>query len=189
MASEPPPPSRHELAYREGKAAADDREARRSYQRGIDGARVALAANPDAPEALLWLSANLAGEALTHGKIFALRVIPEIESTLLRLEQTHPEFDHAAAARSLANLYWRAPAVISVGSSSKAVEYFTRALARAPGFPGNQAFAAAFFGGRGECGRAVPLAQAVLARQDLESFGPDAGEWRDMARAALRDCE
>jgi hypothetical protein len=177
-----------EQAYRAGKAASDDGEARRHYQRGIDLARQELSARPDSPAALLWLAGNLAGEALTHGRLFALRVIPEIEATLLRLEQVHPSYDHAAAARSLANLYWKAPAFISVGSSKKAAHYFQLALERAPGFPGNQAMAAAYFADRRDCARARPLAQAVSERRDLEAFGPDAAEWRRLARDALKAC-
>ena len=68
-------PSPIEQAYRTGKAAGDDDAARAQYQRGIDLARGVLARTPDQPDALLWLSANLAGEALTHGKLRALRVI------------------------------------------------------------------------------------------------------------------
>jgi hypothetical protein len=184
-------PSPIEQAWRTGKAAdaaGDDGAARASYQRGIDLARAALAANPDAPDALLWLSANLAGEALTHGKLHALKIIPEIEGTLLRLERVAPAHDHAAAARALANLYWKAPAFISVGSSKKAAEYFRLALARAPTFPGNQAHAAAFFAGQRDCATARPLAEAVAGRPDLDSFGADAAEWRGLARDALRDC-
>lgn len=178
-----------EQAYRSGKALQDDDSAARvHYRRGIESARGILATSPDAPAALLWLAANLAGEALTHGRMFALRVIPEIESTLLRLERSHPLYDQAAAARALANLYWKAPAVISVGSSKKAAAYFGLALQRAPDFPGNQAMAAAFFADKGDCGRARPLAAAVAGRADLDSFGPDVAEWRDLARAALRAC-
>jgi hypothetical protein len=56
------------MAYRSGKSATSDAEARRHFQRGIDSARAVLSASPDEPGALLWLSANLAGEALTHGR-------------------------------------------------------------------------------------------------------------------------
>ncbi len=181
-------PSPIELAYRAGKAAPDDDVARAHFRRGIELARRALGATPDEPDALLWLSANLAGEALSHGKLFALRAIPEIERTLLRLEQAAPMHDHAAAARSLANLYWKAPAVISVGSSKKAAAYFQLALQRAPDFPGNQAHAAAFFASARDCARAGPLAAAVAARGKLDSFGPDAAEWTELARDVLRDC-
>jgi tetratricopeptide (TPR) repeat protein len=182
-------PSPIEQAYRAGKAAGGGDAARSQYQRGIDLARQTLGRSPDQPDALLWLAANLAGEALTHGKLHALRTIPEIERTLLRLEQVAPAHDHAAAARGLANLYWKAPAVISVGSSKKAAAYFELALRRAPDFPGNQAQAAAFYGSGRDCARAAPLAAAVAARQDLEAFGPDAAEWRQMARDVLRDCK
>jgi hypothetical protein len=181
-------PSPIEQAYRAGKASPDDDVARAQYQRGIDLARQTLARSPDQPDALLWLSANLAGEALTHGKLRALRVIPEIERTLLRLEQVAPLHDHAAAARALANLYWKAPAVISIGSSKKAASYFDLALRRAPDFPGNQALAAAFHASERNCARAAPLAAAVAARRDLDSFGPDAAEWRQLAAEVLRDC-
>ncbi len=188
MAVKDPGPSQIQLAYREGKASANDKKARVHYQRGIDLARGLLNTTPDAPDALLWLAANLAGEALTHGRLFALGVIPEIESTLLRLEQVNPRHDHAAAARALANLYWKAPAMISVGSSRKASRYFTLALERDPTFPGNQAMAAAFFADRGNCARARPLALAVAARSDLDTFGVDAAEWRQLARDTLQDC-
>lgn len=181
-------PSVSEQAYRAGKAAGDGPDARRHHQHGIDAARSVLATSPDEPGALLWLAANLAGEALTHGKVFALRVIPEIESTLLRLEETHPAFDHAAAARALANLYWKAPALISVGSNKKAAHFFQLALTRDPNFPANQAMAAAFFADRGDCARARPLAAAVTARGDLDTFGADAAEWRQLALATLKDC-
>jgi len=187
-AASPHPASQIEQAYRAGKAAGDDDAARAQFQRGIDLARATLRTTPDAPDALLWLSANLAGEALTHGKLYTLRVVPEIEATLLRLERVAPTYDHAAAARALANLYWKAPAVISVGSSRKAESYFLAALARAPAFPGNQAMAAAFFADRRDCARALPLAEAVARRTDLDTFGPDAPEWRRLADEVRRDC-
>ena len=180
--------SQSEVAYRSGKAATSDQERRRHYQRGIDSARGVLSQTPDSPSALLWLAANLAGEALSHGRIFALRVIPEIESTLLRLEETNPGYDHGAAARALGNLYWQAPALIALGSSRKAARYFQLAIERAPDFPGNQAMAAAFFADRGDCERSRSLALAVSTRADLDAFGPDAAEWRQLARGALDDC-
>jgi hypothetical protein len=184
----PPASSPIEQAYRDGRTAPDEQAARAHFQRGIDLARSELARAPDAPNALLWLAANLAEEALTHGKFHALRVIPEVEATLLHLERVAPGYDHAAAARALANLYWKAPALISIGSSRKATQYFQLALARAPTFPGNQATAAAYFASLRDCARAQPLARAVAARADLDSLSPDAAEWRKLAADVLRDC-
>jgi hypothetical protein len=178
-----------ERLYRAGKQAKSTVEKRRLFQGGVAAARRALAENPDDPAGLLWLVPNLAEEALTHSKIYALKVIPEVERTLLRLEATNPQYDHAAAARGLASLYYRAPAVISVGSSSKAAMYFGRALARAPEFPGNQALAAEFYADKGDCARATALARQVLARPNLEKEFTDGAEWRRLAQEALEECE
>jgi len=180
-----------EQAYRAGKAAeaaGDGATAGAAYRRGVELARAALAADPNARDALLWLPANLAREALTHGKLQALKVLPEVESTLLRLDHVDPMYDHAAAARALGNLYWKAPSVISVGSSKKAARYFALALQRDGAFPGNQAQAAAFYADHHDCAAARPLAEAVARRADIDAFGPDAAEWRVLAQAALRDC-
>jgi hypothetical protein len=182
------PSGEAERAYRTGKAAPNDGEARRHYRYGIDLARETLRTTPDDPAALLWLAANLGGEALTHGRLYALRVISDIEATLLRLDQQHPDYDHAAAARALGNLYWKAPALISVGSTKKATSYFLLALARAPSFPGNQALAAAFFADRGDCARARPLALEIEGRGDLAALGLDAAEWRQLAAQVLARC-
>jgi hypothetical protein len=182
------PASPVEQAYHAGKAARDDDAKRGFYQRGIALARASLASAPDDPDALLWLSANLGGEALTHGKLSALHAVPEIEATLLHLERVAPAYEHAAAARALGNLYWKAPSVLSVGSSKKAATYFRLALARDATYPGNQAHAAAFFADQHDCATARPLADAVARRPDLDAFGTDAAEWRALAERALHDC-
>jgi tetratricopeptide (TPR) repeat protein len=185
-------PSDIERAFRAGDAAekaGNEAAARAAYERGVSLGRAALAANPDARDALLWLPANLARAALTRSKLHALKVIPEVESKLLRLERLDPGYDHAAAARALGNLYWKAPALISVGSSKKAAQYFSLALARDGAFPGNQAHAAAFYVDQRDCTRARPLAEAVARRADLDAFGPDAAEWRALAQDVLRTCQ
>ena len=176
------------LAYRAGQSAPNRDESRRDYQRGIALAREALTRDPNDPGGLLWLAANLGGEALTHSRLHALGVVGEIESTLLRLDQANPGYDHAAAARALGRLYHKAPSVISVGDNKKAAAYLEQALARAPDFPGNWAFAADFYDDRGDCGRARPLAQRLRAAADLDRYGVDAREWREIATHVLTDC-
>ncbi len=151
-------------------------------------ARQGLARDPRDPAALLWLAGNLGAEALTHGKLYALRVIGEIESTLLQLERTAPDYDHAAAARVLGRLYHKAPALISVGSSRKAELYLREALARAPEFPGNWAFAADFYLDRRDCDRARPLGTRLRAAPDLDRYGVDAREWRQIAANVADGC-
>lgn len=176
-------------AYRAGQVAADREQSRSAYQHGIAVAREVLARAPDDPGALLWLAANLGGEALTHGRLHALGAIGEIERTLLRLEQRDPGYDHAAAARVLGRLYHKAPSIISVGDNQKAATYLGKALARAPDFPGNWAFAADFYAERRDCERALPLARRLAATPQLENYGFDAREWRQIAGRVLADCK
>ena len=115
-------------------------------------------------------------------------MIGEIERTLLQLEHDDPAYDHAAAARVLGRLYHKAPALISVGSSRKAAAYLEEALARAPEFPGNWAFAADFYLDRHDCARAKPLGDRLRAAGDLDRFGVDGREWREIAAHVADDC-
>jgi tetratricopeptide (TPR) repeat protein len=177
-----------ERAYRAGKAAPSEKEGRAHFQRGVALARSVLARDPNDPAALLWFTANHAAEALTHGRLYTLKVIPELERTLLHLERVNPTYDHAAAARVLGRLYHKAPSVISIGSNKKAREYLERALARAPAYAGNQAFAAEFYLDQRDCGRARPLAERILASVDPARAGPDATEWVQIARQVIRAC-
>lgn len=170
--------------YLAGKLAASSDEKASQHEMGVSLARARLSATPDDPDGLLWLAANLGAGALARGKLTALRVVPEVERTLLRLDAVAPRHEHAAAARALGRLYHQAPAFISVGSSAKARVWFERALALEPTFPGNQALAADFFADRGDRERAQALARAALAGAAREA-GPDAEEWREVARHVL----
>lgn len=179
-----------ERAYRAGQAASNDNDRRAHYQAGIEAARQALATDPNDPAALLWYAGNMGAEALTRSKFSALKVIGEIERTLLKLEGLSPNYQHAAAARALGRLYHQAPAVISVGSNDKAAVYLGKALARAPEFPGNQAFAADLYRDQGDCDRARPLALKLTNHPRLDQYGPDIDvkEWREIAQKTLRKC-
>jgi hypothetical protein len=175
----PNPPAR--AAYLAGKRASSSDERRRHFQAGVDAARARLAAEPNAPDGLLWLAANLGSEALERGKLKALGVLKEMESLLLRLEATSPDYDNAAAARTLARLYHKAPAIISIGSMKKSREYWERALKRAGDYPANLVLAADFFDDDGDEARAKQLATRYLQRPASTTDEPDAAEWREIA--------
>jgi hypothetical protein len=183
-----PPRVEARAAWLAGKRAQGE-ERRRHFAAGITAARVLLQADQDDPEGLLWLAANQGAEALERGKLSALRVLPGMERLLLRLEARHPLHDHAAAARTLAVLYHRAPALISIGSNDRARQYFEKALQRAGDFPPNRILAAEFFDDTGEEGRACALARAYLAAPADPAEHPDADAWkRSAARIAGSGC-
>jgi hypothetical protein len=167
-------------AYFAGLRARGE-ERRRHFIVGIEAARARLRVRADDPEALLWLAANLGAEALERGKLSALRVLPEMERLLLSLEARAPEYDHAAAARTLARLYHKAPPFISIGSSRRAREFWERALARAGDHPANQVLAADFFADVGETERARDLARRYLQHPISASEHPEAPDWQRIA--------
>jgi hypothetical protein len=130
---------------------------------------------------LLWLAANLGAEALERGKLAALRVLDEMERLLLRLDAIAPLYDHAAAARTLARLYHKAPPFISIGSKDKARRYWDTALTRAGDYPANQVLAADFFADVGEDTRARDLVTQYLRHPVLPAENPEAREWQQIA--------
>jgi hypothetical protein len=183
-----PPGDAARDAYRAGQLARTTAERRAHHQRGLALAREALARDPDDPAGLLWYAANLGAEALSRGKLQALPVVGDIERTLLKLERLHPDYDGAAAARSLGRLYHQAPAIISVGSSRKAATYLGRALARAPDHPGNLAYAADFHADQGDCEQARPLLARLRRHPALGQPGPEGDELRAIAATVARRC-
>jgi hypothetical protein len=176
-----PAPGSAREAWFAGQRAGRTEDRRRHFGSGVQAARARLQADADDPEGLLWLAANLGAEALERGKLVALRVIPEMERLLLTLEARAPDYDHAAAARTLATLYHKAPPIISIGSNKKARAFWELALGRAPDYPPNLVMAAEFFADDGDRGRAGALARRYLQRPMSEQEHPEAATWRKLA--------
>jgi hypothetical protein len=173
-------------AYFAGLRASGSELRRRQFAQGIAAARARLARNPDDPDGLLWLAANLGAEALERGKLAALRVLPEMERLLLRLDATAPSYDHAAAARTLGRLYHKAPAIISIGSMKKARLWWQKALALAGDHPANLVLAADFHDADGDQQRARQLATRYLAAPVSADEHPEAPQWRQLAEQIVR---
>jgi hypothetical protein len=176
-----------EKSYRLGRAARASSERLRYFREGMARAQACLAGRPEDPEGLYWLAVNTGAEALERGRFQALPALPEMERLLLRCHAVAPAFEHAGPARVLGRLYQKAPAVISIGSNKKARQWLETALATAPDFPGNMAFAADFLSNQGEPQRANELARRCLSLLAGRDYGPDGEEWRTVATEVLED--
>ena len=176
-----------EASYRRGKVAKDSSERKRCFQEGMARAKSRLSVQADDPEGLYWLAVNTGAEALERGRFQALPALPEMERLLLRCHAVAPTFENAGPARVLGRLYHKAPAVISIGSNKKARQWLEIALATAPEFPGNLAFAADFLSTQGEPQRAVSLARKCLSLLSTNRFGADGDEWKQVASEVVED--
>lgn len=174
-------------AYQAGQAAQESKIRRALFATGMELARARLDRHADDPEGLYWLAVNMGAEALERGKFSALPVVPRMEQILLALDKADPNFEQAGAARVLGRLYHQAPAVISVGSNTKARQYLMRAVSLAPDHPGNLAFAADFLVGHGDKARARQLAERCLQRLHARDFGREGKEWNDLARHVVEE--
>jgi len=172
---------RAKLAYFLGRYTADADLRAEMFSRALQEIEVWRSSHPKHPGVLLWW-AGLQGEAsLARGKLAALGKIGAIESALLELAAADPAYDHHGADRALGSLYHEAPTLISIGSYSRARDRFAAAMAAAPAYPANRLYYAKFLSENGERGKAVELAESVLASLSSGEFPVEACLWRRMA--------
>ncbi len=175
------------ILYYTGQYAVGKNQKKRHFEEGLKLAEEALKLKPGDPASILWWTANLGSLAEIEKGSFGLKAVSKIESELLELKKTHPEYEHAAADRVLGRIYQRAPSFISIGSSRKALLHLREALAKFPDFPGNQAFMAEYLvevGGKDEASR---LAIALLKSQELKNYPWDAPLWKQSALKVLQE--
>ncbi len=106
-------------------------------EQGIAACRQALEREPNSAPTQYYLGMNLGELAETRG-LSALRLVNQMESAFSRARDLDERFDWAGPARNLGLLYRDAPAVVSVGSRSKAREHLEHAVKLAPQFPENR---------------------------------------------------
>ncbi|HZR20863.1 MAG TPA: TRAP transporter TatT component family protein [Verrucomicrobiae bacterium] len=106
-------------------------------EQGIAVSKQALQRASNSAPVHYYLGLNLAQLART--KTFgALSIVNQMEAEFTRAIELDPSFDYAGAERSLGLLYRDAPALLSIGSKSKARAQLQRAVDLAPGYPENR---------------------------------------------------
>jgi tetratricopeptide (TPR) repeat protein len=109
-------------------------------QLGIAACREAVARESNSAPAHFYLAGNLGELAQAEApSLTAYRLVFEVEREFLKAAELDVHFDHAGPARTLGELYYKAPSwPLSVGSKHKAQEWFERAVELSPDYPGNQ---------------------------------------------------
>ncbi len=104
---------------------------------GIAACRQVTAREPKSAPAHYYLGLNLGQLARTRN-LGALKLVDEMEQEFTRALELDATFDYAGAERSLGLLYRDAPALVSIGSRSRARAHLQRAIQLAPEYPENR---------------------------------------------------
>lgn len=117
--------------------AATDSDRETLALQGIAAAQKAIELQPQSPEGHFYLGLNN-GQLARTKTIGALKLVKEMERHFKKSIDLDPNFNHAAAHRSLGMLYLDAPGwPTSIGSKTKARQHLRKALELAPAHPDN----------------------------------------------------
>jgi hypothetical protein len=111
---------------------------------------------------------NLGKLADTKRNLSAFKIVKEMEREFQAVRDLDNQFDFAGADRNLGLLYEQAPAVISVGSRSKARQHLLRAAALSADYPENR----------------LNLAEAALRWRDLKTAQRELAALEDLWSSA-----
>ncbi|RZA08980.1 MAG: hypothetical protein EOP11_03125 [Proteobacteria bacterium] len=171
--------------FREGAETESETNKRRLHEEGLALAEAAKQVNPENPGALLQWTMHASAIAAMDKNLAALQQIKRIETTLLRLKEIAPGYEHAAADRTLGLLYRNAPMIISIGSTARAGRHLKEAFAKDPAYPGNCIFLADFYLGEGEKREARRLVKDCGTEEKIGAYPVEAAEWKRLARRIL----
>jgi predicted Zn-dependent protease len=181
--------NRSRLRYWSGKYTANEAEKIKLFESSLEDSETVLASEPKrspfyAVALLRWVAAK-SELAQLKSKLVALSYLKPIEKALLKLKKIDPDLESHAADRALGRLYQLAPSFISIGSTAKAREYFSSAIAKAPSHPANNLYYAYFLFDQNEKSEAKKYVQKVLTSPDLVKYPLEKDEWLKMAQELL----
>jgi tetratricopeptide (TPR) repeat protein len=134
-----------EVDWKLGRACFDmsslqkDSSAEARYaEDGIAACRAALEQEPSSAPAHYYLGMDIGQLADTKRNLSGLRMVKDMEREFSAARALDQHFDFAGPSRNLGLLYRDAPAIVSIGSRSKARQYLEEAVQLAPEFPENQ---------------------------------------------------
>ncbi|MGE0614385.1 MAG: hypothetical protein AB7P04_01990 [Bacteriovoracia bacterium] len=171
------------------KEIDNEEQKEKMFESGRDKALEVLKQDPKNPGALLWSAVNDGGLAEIHKNLAGLRTISRMQETMFKLKEIDPDYEYAAADRTLAKLYQEAPGFISIGSSSQARKHFLLAVKRFPDYPANQLLYAQFLYDKEEYEEAKKLVEAMLKGKEMAKHPLYQARWQIDGKETLAKIE
>jgi hypothetical protein len=119
------------MEYWLGGHAANEREQRAEWERGIDAGRKAVAIEPTKPDGHFWLAANMGSLAAASGMSTGLKYKGAIKDELDTVLRIDPGFRRGSADRALGRWYAKVPRLFG-GDRSSAERHLRASLTYDP---------------------------------------------------------
>jgi tetratricopeptide (TPR) repeat protein len=119
-------------------AATNNADRAKMAEEGIAVSRQVIARKPESIQAHYYLGMNFGQLADTRRNTSALKIVDDMEREFKAAHDLDERYDYAGPDRNLGLLYAQAPALVSIGSRSKARQHLRRAVELAPDYPENR---------------------------------------------------
>jgi tetratricopeptide (TPR) repeat protein len=165
-----------------GHVPSNDRRAQ--YERGIEIARLAVAARPDRPEGHFWMAANMGAMAESFGLRAGIKYRGPVKKALETVLALDRSFQQGSADRALGRWYMRVPRLFG-GSKDKSVEHLKQSLTYSPDSSASHYFLAETYREMNRKEEARREAQAVIDAPLHPEWAPEDREFKRQAKALL----
>lgn len=154
------------------------------YERGMEAARLAIAARSDRPEGHFWLGSNM-GKLADLGMMAGLKYSRRVREEFETVEKLAPGFDGGSALTALGDWYLRVPGFMG-GDKTKAEEFLRKALTYDAGNTASHYLLAETLLAMNRKPEARVELQRVIDASVDPDWLPEGREWKQKARELLQ---
>lgn len=166
---------------------ATDKKAKTAYfEKGIEGAKAAVAASPDRPEARFWLAALYGSYGEARGVLKSLKLVGPMREQLDAVNRIDEKYQGGGALRVLGVIDYKVPGFAG-GSKKRAIERLEKCIAIDPSNAYNQYYMAEGLAEVGRKKEAIAHLDALATLgTNVDVDGPDLANIRAKGEALRR---
>jgi tetratricopeptide (TPR) repeat protein len=155
-----------------------------AFEKAMDAASKAIAAQPARPEGYFWLAANMGGLAELKGLRAGLKYRSAIRQNLEKVLAIDPAFQKGSADRALGRWYYKVPGLFG-GSKSKSEAHLRKALTYDTQSIVTRFFLAETYESMNRDADAIVLLREIEKLPSDPDWAPEDAEFKQKARQML----